>query len=163
MRVKLRKAIDETIQNSDKFSDFIATMQSKEYTIKIGKHISFKNDDKVIVKSKRKILRAELDASLKKAKSHEEFLNDMCRKNFEVKEGKHLAFKGENQERFIRSESLGYHYTEEVLRFRFECEEEYKTMADNRIGRVIDWTDFDGTMYNWACGENDNIENRSTS
>lgn len=203
LRVKLRKAIDETIQNSDNFSDFIATMQSKGYTIKIGKHISFKNDDmtsymrsstigidyteagiknrinslnkeprfkrrnkyddKVIVKSKRKILRAELDASLKKAKSYEEFLNDMRRKNFEVKEGKHLAFKGENQERFIRSESLGYHYTEEVLRFRFECEEEYKTMADNRIGRVIDWTDFDGTMYNWACGENDNIENRSTS
>ena len=201
LRVQLRNTIDDAINASNDFSDFINYMQNAGYTIKLGKHISFKNDDmqrfyrsstigldyteagikhrieslnkeprfhrrnkyddKVIVKSKRKILRAEMDASLKKAKTYEEFLEDMRRKNFEVKEGKHLAFKGENQERFIRSESLGYHYTEEVLRFRFEFREEYEEMEAKKIGRVIDPTDFDGPLANWAAGENMNAKIRA--
>lgn len=203
LRVQLRNTIDDAINASNDFSDFINYMQNAGYNIKLGKHISFKNDDmqrffrsstigldyteagikhrieslnkeprfhrrnkyddKVIAKSKRKILRAEMDASLKKAKTYEEFLEDMRRKNFEVKEGKHLAFKGENQERFIRSESLGYHYTEEVLRFRFEFREEYEEMMAKKIGRVIDPTDFDGPMANWAAGENMNTKIRASN
>jgi hypothetical protein len=96
-----------------------------------------------------------MDSSLKKCKSYEEFIEDMKRKHFEVKEGKHLAFKGEEQQRFIRSESISYHYSEEVLRFRFDCREEYENMQNSkRIGRVIDQTNLSGGLNNWASGEN---------
>lgn len=198
LRNDLRKAIDEAINNADDFAGFIAQMQVKGYNIKMGKHISFKNDnmkrfmrsstigidyteagiknrinsiskeprfkrrnkydDKVIVKSKRKILKAEIDASLKKAKSYDEFLEDMRRKNFEVKEGKHLAFKGERQQRFIRSESLGYRYSEEVLRFRFEYREEYEDMEVKEIGRVVNKKPLTGGLYEWAAGYNSQLK-----
>lgn len=113
-----------------------------------------KYDDKVMFSSKRKKLQVEIEASLKKTKSYEEFIADMKRKNFEVKEGKHLAFKGEEQQRFIRSESISYHYSEDVIRFRFECEEEWENMQKNKIGRVIDPTDLYGGLSQWAYGEN---------
>lgn len=198
LRNDLRKAIDEAINNADDFVGFIAQMQSKGYNIKMGKHISFKNDDmkrfmrsstigidyteagiknrinsinkeprfkrrnkyddKVIVKSKRKILKAEMDASLKRAKSYEEFLEDMRRKKFEVKEGKHLAFKGERQQRFIRSESLGYKYSEEVLRFRFEFREEFEDMEAKEIGRVVNKKPLEGGLYEWAAGYNMQVQ-----
>lgn len=197
LRVKMRKAIDTAINNSNDFSGFIAAMQRQGYNIKVGKHISFKNDDmkrfmrsdtigldyseagiknrinslnkeprfnrrnkyddKVIVKSKRKILKAEMDASLKKVKNYEEFLEDMRRKNFEVKEGKHLAFKGERQQRFIRSESLGYKYSEEVLRFRFEYREEFEAMEAKEIGRVVNKKPLEGGLYEWAAGHNSQL------
>lgn len=41
-KTKLRNAIDGTIKSSKNYDDFILKMQSKEYEIKHGKHISFK-------------------------------------------------------------------------------------------------------------------------
>ena len=118
-------------------------------------------DDKLKVKSKRKILKMEIDESLKKSNTFDEFIDDMRRKGFEAKRGKHLAFLGKNQERYIRTDSLSYHYSEDVLRFRIENREVYEKMMNESIGRVINRDKFDGGLYSWAGSENVSIRNKS--
>ncbi len=123
-------------------------------------------DDKIKKISKRKILQREIDNSIKKAKSYDEFIQDMQRKNFQVKQGVHLALKGENFERFIRSESIRkdntyYHYSEDMIRFRIEHREEYEKMTEKKIGRIISRDKLYGGLDNWAAGENSNTMGRS--
>jgi hypothetical protein len=135
-------------------------IESKAESKRLGRE---RYDDKVVFSSKRKRLQTEIDASLRKVKTYEEFIADMKRKNFEVKEGKHLAFKGEEQQRFIRSESISEHYSEEVIRFRLDCREEWEDMQRNKISRVIDRTDLYDGLNEWAAGENSNAQNLSTA
>lgn len=117
-------------------------------------------DDKISYKSLRKVLRMEIDDSLKKVTSYDEFIADMRRKNFEVKQGKHLAFKGHLQERFLRSESIGFQYTEEAIKFRIENREKYGALSENRLKRVrnID-REKEWGIINWTVGNNSNIKN----
>ncbi|MCD8237714.1 MAG: hypothetical protein LUC92_00010 [Clostridiales bacterium] len=68
----------------------------------------------------------------------------MKRKNFEIKQGMHLAFKDLDlaaddgkQQRFLRAKSLGPHYTEDAIKFRISHKEQYKEMTDNKINKVM--------------------------
>lgn len=122
-------------------------------------------DDKIAYKSKRKILQMEIDASIKKSETFDEFLQDMKRKNFEIKQGAHLAFKGDNFERFIRVDSIKdnckyTHYTEEMLRYRIEYREEYEMLMEHKVGRLINKKGMYGGLDNWAAGVNSNIMTR---
>lgn len=62
-------------------------------------------------------LRQAIDAALKqKPKDFEHFLLLMGNAGYEVKRGAHIAFKGAEQQRFIRLRSLGDGYSESELR-----------------------------------------------
>lgn len=89
-------------------------------------------------------LRMAIDEVLaEKPKSFDEFLSKMKGKGFEIKAGKHLAFKGGGQKKFIRLRSLGEAYQEDSLREVIEGKKEHKPQKrirqynDKRINLII--------------------------
>ena len=69
--------------------------------------------------SNRKRLKFEIDTAMKKADSYDDFLQRLRNVDIEIKQGKYLAMRIPNTERFIRTKSLGYEYTEEMLELYF--------------------------------------------
>lgn len=62
-------------------------------------------------------IRLAIDEAInKKPKDFEEFLLFMADAGYEVKRGKHIAFRSKGQQRFIRMRSLGVGYTENEIR-----------------------------------------------
>ncbi len=196
-KVRLQNYIDNVINNSETFTDFIFGMQKLGYNIKKAKDLAFKDksmkryirctsismdysekmireriktknppsllkrtiyDDKTIKMSKRKVLMNEINISISKTNTFDEFIENMKRKGFEVKTGKHLAFKGLKQERFFRCKSLGFEYTEDVIRFRLANKDFCKILDKTNIGTIIDRSKKYGALDNWAAGENAKIE-----
>lgn len=100
-------------------------------------------------------LKTAIDDCIKGSKSFDEFLEKMRGLNYEIKHGKHIAFRAEGQERFTRAKTLGYHYTEEQIKYRIERRvlraEAWKAemkrreanpfIADNNVGRFVEMTD----------------------
>lgn len=111
-------------------------------------------------------LRKDIDFALKKSINLDEF-KEIMSENYDIKEGKHLAFKHKNngQQRFIRCRSLGYRYQESMLQLRIDTEfletkdVEEKTIPESYIKRVIDLTKNDkfkknpGLQY-WGINHN---------
>lgn len=90
-------------------------------------------------------LRIAIDEVLaEKPKNFDKFLSKMQSKGFEIKAGKHLAFKGAGQKKFIRLRSLGDSYAEDSLREVILGKKEHKPQKkirqynDKRINLVID-------------------------
>lgn len=68
----------------------------------------------------KRTLKNIIDKNIIKAKTFDEFLELMRKDNYEIKQGKHLAFKHKGQERYIRSYKLGTSYAEENIKSRIE-------------------------------------------
>ena len=84
-------------------------------------------------------LRFDIDRMIKQSKNWEEFLQKMAELGYEIKYGKHIAFKHKNKERFTRAKTIGEDYTEERLKERIAEREFIKThTVKKRIGNVID-------------------------
>ena len=84
-------------------------------------------------------LQFDIDRMINKSKSWEEFLENMESLDYEIKFGKHIAFKPKDKPRFTRSKTIGEDYTEERLKERIVEREFIKTPAvKKRIGNVID-------------------------
>lgn len=120
-------------------------------------------DDKVKYHSQRKILKVEIDNSIEKCNSWEEFKADMQRKKILVNDkGKHLIMRLPEGERNIRTEGLGLEYQEEFIKYRLEFKEEFKMMNEiipkmyNQNARNVD-----GGLYEWMAGENIGIHRKS--
>ena len=67
-------------------------------------------------KSWKTALRETIDRCIRKAKDWEEFLALMEAEKYEVKRGKHVAFRAEGQKKFTRAKSLGNRYTEAKIK-----------------------------------------------
>ena len=82
-----------------------------------------------------------LTAPLKTAKDYNDFLKIMRSDDYEIKFGKHLAFKHITGSRYIRVESLGMEYGEEMLKLYFTNNEEYQKLkteiTDTKIDKII--------------------------
>lgn len=61
------------------------------------------------------MLRDTINRTLPTCKTMEEFLAAMRAAGYEIKQGKYLSFRAPEQERFIRSKTLGEEYTVEAL------------------------------------------------
>ena len=84
-------------------------------------------------------LRFDIDRMIKQSKNWEEFLQKMAELGYEIKYGKHIAFKPKDKARFTRAKTIGEDYTEERLKERIAEREQIKTPAvKKRIGNVID-------------------------
>lgn len=64
------------------------------------------------------LLKKEIDAQIKTAKSFDGFLEQMKKGGYQIKQGKYIAFKGAGQERFARAKTLGEAYAEDAIKKR---------------------------------------------
>jgi hypothetical protein len=112
------------------------------------------------VTTQRKRLKIHIDNALQKSQSFDEFLKLMKSNDFEIKQGKHLAFKHITGKRFIRCESLGEDYTEYVLKLFFENSQEYHNLKaeieGKKIGKLI--KPQDEFVSRWQANHNINVE-----
>ncbi len=65
-------------------------------------------------------LKAAIDHAVQQAETFEDFLFALEMEGYEIKRGKHIAFRAAGQERFTRSKSIGDNYTEEAIIGRIE-------------------------------------------
>ncbi|MBC8844706.1 hypothetical protein IAI16_32465, partial [Escherichia coli] len=55
---------------------------------------------------------------IKNSKTFDDFASQMQTQGYEIKYGKHIAFRAEKQKRFTRAMQLGGNYTEENIKLR---------------------------------------------
>jgi hypothetical protein len=67
-------------------------------------------------------LRESIDRCIRKARDWEEFIALMEAEKYEIKRGKHVAFRAEGQKRFTRAKSLGNRYTEAKIKSQLRGE-----------------------------------------
>ena len=65
-------------------------------------------------------LKISIDECIKTATSFDDFLEKMKALDYEIKQGKNIAFRAKGQERFTRAKTIGYYYTEEQIKYRIE-------------------------------------------
>ncbi|MDO4779324.1 MAG: relaxase/mobilization nuclease domain-containing protein [Tissierellia bacterium] len=82
-------------------------------------------------KSYKSKLQIDINRSIKSVNSFEEFLRKMKELGYEIKFGKHIAFKHKDKERFTRSKTLGINFTEEKIKERIKNK-------NNEIDSIID-------------------------
>ena len=63
-------------------------------------------------------LQFDIDRMIKQSKSWKEFLKKMVELGYEIKYGKHIAFKHKDKERFTRAKTIGEDYIEDRLKER---------------------------------------------
>ena len=84
-------------------------------------------------------LQFDIDRIIKQSQDWDEFLKKMAELGYEIKHGKHIAFKLKDKARFTRAKTIGEDYTEERLKERITKREYIKTPAvKKRIGNIID-------------------------
>lgn len=94
-------------------------------------------------------LQFSIDKAIEKSNTWEEFLKIIERYGYEIKFGKHIAFKHKDKERFIRSKTIGEDYTEENLK---------KRIKENKVKELIDTSNekikSSKSYTHWARKEN---------
>lgn len=84
-------------------------------------------------------LQFDIDRTIKQSKDWDDFLNKMTIHGYEIKHGKHIAFRHKDKERFTRSKIIGIDYTEDRLKERIKENANSKNyIIKKRIGNVID-------------------------
>ena len=73
-----------------------------------------------------------------KAKDYNEFIMLMKLAGVEVKEGKHIAFRLDGQQRYVRGKTIGSDYTKERIIERIAENKGYEKLPDSFVHR-IDW------------------------
>lgn len=92
------------------------------------------NEDKK-GKSYKSRLQFDMDRVIQKVINWEHFLKIMEQYGYEIKFGKHIAFKQKNQQRFTRAKTIGTNYTEEKIKERIRNK-------DKEIGELVDKTKY---------------------
>ena len=92
------------------------------------------NEDKK-GKSYKSRLQFDMDRVIQKAINWEHFLKIMEQYEYEIKFGKYIAFKQNNQQRFTRAKTMGANYTEEKIKERIRNK-------DKEIGELVDKTKY---------------------
>jgi len=84
-------------------------------------------------------LQFDIDRMIRQSKDWDEFLKKMSELGYEIKYGKHIAFKLKDKPRFTRTKTIGEDYTEERLRERINKNAgEKKFPVKKRVGNIID-------------------------
>lgn len=78
-------------------------------------------------------LQKAIDNAIKSTNSYADFLTKMELLGYEMKHGKHLAFRAKNQERFTRGKRLGEEYTEEKIKERIMQKDKFPVKKRKKI------------------------------
>ena len=89
-------------------------------------------------KSWKEMLRQNIDRCIIKARDWDEFIELMKASGYEVKQGKHIAFRAEGQERFTRAKRLGSAYFDEQIKSRIRGAKLLDTGEGHQISLLID-------------------------
>lgn len=76
-------------------------------------------------------LQFDIDRSIKQSVNWQDFLERMESYGYEIKFGKHIAFRSKNQQRFTRAKTIGDNYIEERIKDRILSKEK-------ELGNIID-------------------------
>ena len=100
---------------------------------------SYENEQAKNGTSWKSKLQFDIDRMIKQSKDWDEFLKRMADLGYEIKYGKHIAFKHKDKERFTRAKTIGEDYTEERLKERISENANQKTFAvKKRVRNIID-------------------------
>ena len=88
------------------------------------------NEDKK-GKSYKSRLQFDIDRTIKQSINWQDFLSKMEGCGYEIKHGKHIAFRSKNQQRFTRAKTIGANYIEERMKERIPNK-------DKELGNIID-------------------------
>lgn len=84
-------------------------------------------------------LQFDIDRMIAQSKDWAEFTQKMTELGYEIKYGKHIAFKHHDKARFTRVKTIGEDYTEERLKERILENANQKTFTvKKRVGNIID-------------------------
>lgn len=84
-------------------------------------------------------LQFDIDRMIKQSQNWDEFLKKLADLGYEIKYGKHIAFRHKDKERFTRAKTIGQDYTEERLKERIsENANQKKFTVKKRVGNIID-------------------------
>lgn len=84
-------------------------------------------------------MKADIDKAISRAVDFEDFLLRMEIADYEVKQGKYIAFRLKGKERFTRGKTLGFPYTEDSIKKRIERNRARTAKPQNRrINLIID-------------------------
>ena len=84
-------------------------------------------------------LQFDIDRMIAQSKDWAEFTQKMTELGYEIKYGKHIAFKHHDKARFTRTKTIGEDYTEERLKERISESTYQKTFTvKKRVGNIID-------------------------
>lgn len=87
----------------------------------------------------KSMLQFDIDRMIAQSKDWAEFIQKMIELGYEIKYGKHLAFKQKEKARFTRAKTIGEDYTEERLKERILENTSRKSFAvKKRVGNIID-------------------------
>lgn len=92
------------------------------------------NEDKKGSSYKSRI-QFDIDRTIKRSINWQDFLSKMESCGYEIKIGKHIAFRSKNQQRFTRAKTIGANYTEERIKERIRNK-------DKEIGDFVDKTKY---------------------
>ena len=102
----------------------------------------------------------DIDLSIYESNSYEDFLKAMADKGYEVKQGKHLAFKSPTGKRFMRARTLGFNYLENSIKHRIENKDyipfKPKIIAREWIDKSQDKFKDNVGLHRWATIQNIN-------
>jgi len=102
--------------------------------------------------SYKKNLQDNIDICINSSNSFDEFLSNMQKLGYEIKHGKYIAFRKNEQERFVRSKSLGIDYTEESIKSRIKEHPPVKLKTSssyvNSIGLIRNMNNYISAMEN---------------
>lgn len=104
-----------------------------------GKHYKEWLEDKKGSSWKSK-LKVSIDKCIENSSNFEEFLKAMQAFGYEIKQGKHMAFRATGQERFTRAKTLGEMYIEENIRKRISektLKVENKSVSSKKKKNII--------------------------
>lgn len=83
-------------------------------------------------------LQFDIDRVIRQSKSWDDFLDKMTNFGYEIKHGKHIAFKHKDKERFTRTKIIGDDYSEERLKERINENANHRNYTvKKRIGNII--------------------------
>ncbi|PNP92525.1 hypothetical protein BMT55_08120 [Listeria newyorkensis] len=81
-------------------------------------------------------LKDVIDTCIQTSKNFEAFTTAMQAQGYEIKHGKHMAFRAKNQERFTRGKRLGEEYTEEKIKLRIQQKEKVFDKKRKKISPI---------------------------
>lgn len=116
----------------------------------VAKNISRKEyEERKKGKSWKARLQNTIDVNIEIAQSFDDFISLMKKDGYEVKRGKHIAFRAPGQERFTRAKTLGEDYTEDRICERIQ--EKFRKQGQNST------KDNDGTQSRSATHKRNTI------
>jgi relaxase/mobilization nuclease domain protein len=109
----------------------------KKYKVK-GKSW-YENEQAKNGKSWKSRLQFDIDRLIQRAKDWDEFLKLMQENGYEIKYGKHIAFRYKDKPRFTRAKTIGEDYTEDRIKERIHDSSALsKSPVKKRVGNMID-------------------------